>query len=535
MMAKAAARIRKLPALLAAAMVFVAAPAYAAEDFYCQDGHAQGSVYDSGMTCPTTISSDNIFSFIVCNMEQLTSDLMGSMYCGMVEELQPMVLAVLTLAVVFFGMGFTIGIIPATAREFQKFMLKVAFVTVFATQSEYMIDVVYRFLVGGAREGIAISLSGMFKDNPDYASGNVSGMDVYYQLDHFLGKALKFATDYVGADPNQNQNVCQNAVFAVMAVMAVAFPPLFYAGLLIIVGVAMTFLRALFGYVYAIVGIAFLITLSPIFLSFSLFQQTRPFFDKWVGYLVSFALQMVLVFAFLAFIVSIDVKHITGSLVNIIVPKQESFETSAMRFPWEYCTLCDFEVINNETSAVIPDDQYADFIGKGELRCKQPVKALSMMETAAPQNGNAPDEKVTNALMRLTAGGLLSLLVLAYVVNALLGMIPMLAQYLASALGVAYAPQLGGGTNIRGIVTVDMPGDGMIKTFERGFDKGFTNASGGDSLSATVQGVKSGFAQMVSGAEAADPRATDAEREQDPGLLGSFMRFLVNPHGDQHD
>jgi len=60
---------------------------------------------------------------------------------------------------------------------------------------------------------------------------------------------------------------------------------------------------ALLAYVKAIVGLAFLFGVAPIFFSFILFQRTRNLFDGWLSQVIGFALQPVFVFAFLAFFI----------------------------------------------------------------------------------------------------------------------------------------------------------------------------------------------------------------------------------------
>lgn len=533
--------------------------------FACVNGQAVGSLYQSGLSCPKTLSSDNIFSFLVCNMEQLSSNLMGNMFCGMVLGLAPAVQWVLVLATIFFAFGFMIGVIPATAREFQVFMLKVAFVWVFATQSEYLLDVAYRLLINGLRDGVAVVLTGY-----EITTTGGTKSHVYAQLDGFIGQMVRFATDYVGADPNNAIAGCSNALFAVMAVMAIAFPPIFFLGIALLMRVSLTFLRAIFGYVYALVGIAFLLTLAPFFLSFYLFKQTRPFFEKWAGYLVSFALQIVILFAFLAFILSVNNSEpytdangngyfdapeyyydenlngqfdtgeyfddrngngtrdtssdpyidennngirdtgIGANINSIVMPNTQAKEGGSFRMPWDYCTVCDFEVYDPLTGVTIPQDQYSRFISTGKLRCIKdpndgPNKGKRM--PMALDASASPNKEKINALMQFAGAGLMALLVMAYVLESLLAYVAALAQTLASGLGGAtYAPQLGGGMNIGHRPSVGMPGEGLISDFEKGMDRGFaTNkskdgqATGRDGVSRSIEGIRSGFAMMLGG------------------------------------
>ena len=523
-------------------------------NFYCSGGKAYGSLYNSNPSCPTTLGFNNIFSFLVCNMEKLSSDLMGGMFCGMITSLRPMVIAAMTLAVVIFGTGFTIGVIPATAREFQKFLIKIAFVFAFATQADLLIGVAYKGLVGGAREGVVVALQGLYKNA---GVTDMNGAGIYAQLDAFLAKAIGYATDYIGAkwDGSSGDNACQNAIFAVLGIMLVIFPPVFYISLLLIGRIAITFVRAVFGYIYAVVGIAFLLTLAPFFLSFYLFMATRPYFDKWLGYLVSFAMQIMIVFAFLTFVVSIDVKNLSSSLVDLVVPVQESPETTSLRFNWKYCTLCEFEVVETQADGsekVIPPEQYKGFLGNGKMRCKTFTNAttgqsekrpIRVMSGVAPNTDMASkDTTIQNALLKFTGTALLSLLVLAYIVDALLMYAPSLAQLLAGAMGGTYAPQLGGGYNKRGITTMDIPGlqatgqgneyTGVLGSFERGFDRGF-NTNSGTSIERTFKGLREGFDTATKGSNLdRKGRTLPEEARLDLSPQEKFLRFLTNPLGE---
>jgi|GEM_PF-2043065 len=507
-----------------------------AGNFSCSQGTASGSLFNSNASCPTTLRMDNVFSYLICNMEQLSSNLMGTMYCGMIYNLSPMVMAALSFATFVFGVGFTTGIIPATAREFQKFLLKISLVYVFATGAEYLIGFGYRFLIVGTREGIQIVLAGMYTD--PIKGVPTGGGNIYSQLDNFLKQAIHLATDTMDGNP---ENRCKNAVFGALAVMAIAFPPVFYIGLLIMFKIAVTFLRAVFGYCYAIIGIAFLLTLAPFFLSFYLFMQTRSMFDKWLGYLVSFALQIVILFAFLTFVVSINVKNITSDLTNIIIPVEETQESTAVRLPWKYCTLCEFEMVQKDADGnvigVIPEDQYKDIIAGAGLRCKdnppKPIKALSAI---SPEGGNAPNQELQNKLLRFTGTGLLSLYILAVVVNGVLNFVPQLAKIVAAGMGGFYAPQLGGG-QANGPV-LDAPGfgrGGMADSFVAGFNRGFGTSRNSDgsavpfnSISRTAEGMKQGMRKMVTG------KASDADQQNSGTLIDRFTRYLINPMGDNH-
>ena len=510
-------------------MLLAAHPAFAQADggagsFSCSGGVATGSLYSSGLSCPTSLSFDHLFSFLACNMEQLSSNLLGNMFCGMITGLAPAVGAVLVLAVMFFGMAFTIGLIPATAREFQIFLFKIAFVWAFATQSDYLIGYGYTFFINGVRDGVAIGLSGYHSTSAVCTAGGgncTTGSDVYNEMDAFLANFVHYATDYIGLTPSATDPnaACKNALFAVLAIMAVAFPPIFLAALLLIGKMAITFVRAVFGYIYAMVGIAFLMTLAPFFLSFFLFKQTKPFFDKWIGYLASFALQIIVLFAFLSFLMSIDVSSITGNIPSIIIAKSETPETVSFRAPWEYCTLCDFQVVDKTTNVVIPPNQTANFLSNGKLQCiTDPTTGqftpISALTTATP---NSSGQQST--LLKFAGGSFLILVVLVFLAEALLNSIAPLAQTLAAGLGAYAAPQLGGGWSASGRTVIGMPGEGTVSDFNEGFKQGFDRSS--NSLTGTMVGLHDGIEEVVGSM----PGQRDGT-----GMPNRFIDWLIDPN-----
>lgn len=511
-------------ALALVAFVLYADASYAIADgtagsFRCSNGHASGQLYNSGGSCPTSLNMGNVFSFLVCNMEQLSSNLMGHMYCGMIQELAPAVWAAATAAVLFFGISFTIGVIPATGRDAMLFLLKIAFITGFATNADLLIGVGYLFLIEGMKDGVNIVLAGL---GGEYTSGN----GIYGALDGFIATAFHFATDSV-ANAALPADRCKNAIFAVLAVMTLAFPILSYLGIMLLARIAITFLRAVFGYVYALVGVTFLLTLSPIFISFFLFKTTRSFFDKWIGYMASFAIQVVMLFAFLAFILSIPAQSLTSNLTDIIMYKEQINETTSFRFPWEYCTFCDFKIVDKTNPGVELTDKSPDFISNGRLQCREPKTAITATFAISPK----PGSKELGSLLVLAGNGILALIVLAFIVEMLLGMLPGLAQTLARGLGATYAPPLGG---------QNLPGEPQITDFGRGFTHGMGvyDAKGnlnmtGNGPTSLIKGIKDGLATMISGrTNDGGSGAKDADATTG-GLARSYPSLFGNTQNSQ--
>lgn len=513
--------------------------------FSCNGGTASGQLLVSGSSCPTALKFDNLFSFLICNFEQLTSNLMGQMFCGMITNLEPAVWAAASLAIAVFGVSFTIGLIPATGQEAMMFIIKIALITAFATQADYLIGTAYTFIVVAMREGTTIVLTTM------NASGINSGADVYGEVDKLMATIFRFATDPLNA--TSNDTFCKNAVFAVIALMAAALPIVAYVALLLIGRMVLTLFRSVFAYVYALMGVTFLLTLAPFFLSFFLFKQTRNLFDRWIGYLASFTLQVVLLFAFLTFIVlmvkDVSQRNIAADITAIIMPsKQEkTIEGTSLRSPLSFCTICDFEVVDRDSGAVITSKD-ENYIKNGKLKCKKdPGEPIEPNFASSPDNFKNPDgtpkkDSPVYAIVALATQGLLSVVIIILIIEKLLTLLPSLAQRLASGLGATYATQLGGGQATASGGVTRLPGESFIDDFKTGFTSGFRDAKGADgkyssdSISKTLQGVKDGFAGMISGRTSDGRRLDGIDRpdddEKNPNMLGaknSFKRWLSDP------
>ena len=534
------------------ALLFYAPDVFAFADditiggFTCYGGLPNGQLIVSSGTCPTTLSMDHLFSFLICNFEQLSSNLMGYMFCGMISNLAPTVWKAATLAIAIYGVSFTIGLIPATGRDAMLFLLKITFITAFATQSDLLIGYGYKLLLSGMSDGANIALTVISKD-----SGISTAAGVYAEIDKLLSNLFHFAIDKEGqTDPAA---LCKNAVFALLALMMVILPVMAYVAIMLVGRLLMTFFRAVFAYIYAIVGITFLLTLAPFFLSFYLFKQTSNLFDRWLGYLVSFALQVVLLFGFLAFVILIEQavmkNNVLQNLTNIIMYHQEAPEATAIRLNLTYCTLCDFKVVDgplctSTDSSTCPEilpnytrnipatgntpAHTATYIELGKMVCK-----ANPPEPVKPTFATSPDGKnQIKSLLTLLGEGLIPLVVLAMLVENLLKLIPSLAQKLASNLGATYAAQLGGGWQAGGAPVTAMPGEYLVQDFSAGFETGFNDAANPDGLKKTAQGLKDGMAGMLTGRRANGSTIFNEAGApvQDGGAQNSFARWFANPN-----
>ncbi len=493
--------------------------------FSCAGGVATGQLSTLEASCPTTLSFDNVFSFLVCNMQQIATNVLGHMYCGLILNLTPAVWAMVTLAVLLFGIAFTVGLIASTGGEAVAFLLKVAFVVAFATEADLIIGVAYRLLMTGMTSGVSLVLSGM------NVPGGTTGADAFTMLDGFLERIIDYAVG--GSGSGLGEERCRNGLFAVVATMSMAFPLAAYFTLALIGKIFLSLFRAIFGYIYAIFGVTFLIVLSPIFVCFYLFKPTQTFFNKWLAYMVSMVLQIVLLFAFLTFVLSLPVSRMTEDITNIIMYNSQAAESDGFRMPWKYCTLCDFTVVDRDGGGPITASD-PNYIERAQLQCTEYAagsigpngevtddegrRPISVTFAASPQVDGQ-----LGALLTLLGNGILALIVLAIMVDRVLNMIPMLAQRLAGSLGASYAPQMGGGDGI-----VVAPGESLARDFGQGVRRTLQEAPAGGGITGTLEGVRSGITGMATGRYRGGALYTDdAAAQQQAGF--DWRRWISNP------
>lgn len=500
--------------------------------FYCVGPNPVGKLFDSG-GIPAGVDSTQMFTFFVAKFEDIMADIYSHMFCGMQDAIAYPLSAMLTLFVVVMGAGFLIGIIPFTGKELAIMFAKFALVLAFCTQADLAIGLLYNLLVTSAREGIEIVLSTIYLPG----GGVASTAHVFGLLDDAFGLILD-KTAISGTEGN----VCKNGLFAFLALTLVAYPALFMFAFMVMVKLVVAFIRAVFGYLFGLLGITFLLTLLPIFASLALFKATRSLFDKYAGYLTSFAFQMIVVFAFLAMVLSMDIYGRFGSTFDLIMPMpdedrvQMSGNATVLAdlgeiVPLPMCTICKNDRFywhathgadrtnpmnwvtekNRDTSLDIRE--YED-IG---FRCIDTSGGPTSTPLAIP-DGFSPGagamditeltsftEAVDNpdadplGFMKFVGIQVLMLASLAYLIEGMLGFVPELARHLG---GQIHAAQLGGGGGAANYgAQIDMVGGGLYQDVTSGFQRGYQqgSADGGTTIDALAKGFEEAGSSLLVG------------------------------------
>lgn len=234
----------------------------------------------------------HIASQVICKFVVILNNVLGKVYCGIQFSMVNILAAVLTLYVAVFGVQILMGTTQLNAREILLRLIKIGAVWVFATQSAWGIGIIFNFFMALINDASSWVVNSVSTRNPTLfpvVQPDTTMMPLYTYIDTLIYNAV--------AGPFTSAN---NKVVGFFVATLIPFWPLF---LMVLYWVWETFLlivNTLLGFMMCLSAIAFLITLTPIFLSFMLFQTTRHFFESWLRYLASYALQVVFVFAIIS-------------------------------------------------------------------------------------------------------------------------------------------------------------------------------------------------------------------------------------------
>ena len=301
---------------------------------------------DTITTCPS-VGLNNVFSGFVCKYQEIVDGIMTDLYNGLLTFFTPPFIAALTLFIIITGAVFALGILPFTTRDIMLVLTKIALVSGFGLNPELMIDLMYNGFIGFMRQTTDTVVSTLAPDQ-----GSVIG--IFQWMDNQLSEFLNIQEQ---ARQGEGAAQCDNAVLALLFGLALTAPPLFIIAVYLMFQLVMVLIRTVLGYLLAITGIMFLTTLSPLFFAFALFQFTRSYFEKWILYLTSFAMQIFIVFSFIAIVINLPFGEKLDSISNIVVPYDKTAYQDGQRMNFDnWCTLCiggsdSFGNLSNATEA----------------------------------------------------------------------------------------------------------------------------------------------------------------------------------------
>ena len=205
--------------------------------------------------------------------------------------------AMFTLALVFYGIGVSTGILQITVGDAIIRVVKISVIAFIASNWDFFYIYIAGFFIEGTDELIKYFMDS-FSDFYTIQDSQTKPEDenfIFGDLDKII--AILFS---------QHMIAIMSALFSVFGLNSGPYS-LVYALLLGFSNfyLIQAILRVVTIYALSIFAKALLFSLAPIFLSFMLFNQTKAMFDAWVKQLINYSLQPVIVIAFIGMFIAL--------------------------------------------------------------------------------------------------------------------------------------------------------------------------------------------------------------------------------------
>ncbi|WP_434732267.1 TrbL/VirB6 family protein [Wolbachia endosymbiont of Zygogramma bicolorata] len=216
---------------------------------------------------------NKIFGFM---KKEVIGDSVKDSYKGYARGLLQGVRALLTLYVIFTVVGYMLGTIQLSKFDFIVRMFKIAFIAFAFSDRSW--------------ELFGTTLSRLFIDGSTYLVDSFSGY-IGEGGGKFAFLDLTAGVLFTGETWLKFLSLMLSGPFGFIAFLAILYATFAFLKCII---------SATFKYVISTVLVAFLLSLTPLFIVFILFQQTKPLFDNWIKTLAHVAVQPVILFSSLS-------------------------------------------------------------------------------------------------------------------------------------------------------------------------------------------------------------------------------------------
>ena len=472
-------KLRRSLAFLIIAIVSVVFPAQtvmaAFKDIVCDDaGVGTGGLYDPSDVVkiaqgPTTdpdnpcaiVSTDNIFSSIGCNYIVILNDVFSKFFCALQFGMRDVMILVVTLYVIIYGVRLLIGTQEATGGAVILAFIKIGIAYMFVDKGALAVSYIYKFFVGFIEESVAWVFAGINCPTIICIGNSQDVSDVFSDLDKRV-KTTLMGYDNGGTHTGGVFTDNGELILFFLALTIVALP-LFFVVFNLIKTAVSVFVRSLVTFMLSITAVAFLISLSPIFMSFMLFNTTYSLFDNWLRFLVSYSLQPMIIFAIFSLWMIISVYFLgliedIGKII-VLVPKN-SLDKAAVLTIKDTLGFCPLYFPDDKSSGIVGTGYdlrtYTITMGGPQVKCceLEATTTAPLLEpeckSTAPTTTITPDQYLTNiypyevhrllepqAVLReekfiyYLGYHLIALLAIAYAFSHLIEMTPQIAQALS--------------------------------------------------------------------------------------------------------
>ncbi len=271
-------------------------------------GFLSGSFIDPAEVSTTSceeIDVKHVFSSVVCNFVIVLNEVFSKFYCSIQYAMKEILMAVIVVYVAVFGARMLIGTQEVNSGTVLLAVLKIGFIAEFANSGTLGVSMVYEFFIGLTIQAIDWAYGAiMFCKGTDLSFdftacfGGVDLGKVFSGIDTKLYELLMGVHD-INKDGTLDDGIFggKGEMITLIFLLALLVPPLFQIILWLLWTTLSMFMRSVASFLMCVVAIAFLISLSPIFLSFALFNSTVRIFESWLRFLVSYSIQPMFIFA----------------------------------------------------------------------------------------------------------------------------------------------------------------------------------------------------------------------------------------------
>jgi len=276
---------------------------------------------DTCVSSPKYQSANNVGNDIIKSIfdsiNLILQDMTKSFYNSVVhnKDYQFSVRAAVLLYITVYGAMIMFNLAPANTAEVTNRLFKIAIVwSIMGGGWGFFDQWVGTPFIGAMNDLIKNFSAAASTVNPSVvAVANPLGSAAAPVLDNNIMNPL--------TNPMSNMFSVKYSV-AILALFFTGYTGWIFALFLIwgLVQFLMMLVGAIVTYIKAIVGLAFLFALAPIFFAFILFERTRQIFMGWINQVLGFVFQPVLLFAFLGFYATLIDNALTGMLFSSTSP-----------------------------------------------------------------------------------------------------------------------------------------------------------------------------------------------------------------------
>lgn len=258
-----------------------------AEDIIC---NTDDRFQCDGPVC--TGEEDGFLSILTAEIRAVLDNAWQEMYTNILIPFTDIGAAVITLYIMIGGIMFALGILNMSLGEISKRVIKLVAIGIFLQSVAAFNTYIAPFFRDGVDEIILAmtqTMAAFIDPGGDYviATLNTPNVGPFTALDMLMARLLAGPTIMVfegGINANPSYGTAASIIFGLGMVFVFAM-----------------IARALWVYLIYLLATTLLFGLAPIFLTFMLFERTKNLFNGWLGQLVNFSLQPVMMFSFIGF------------------------------------------------------------------------------------------------------------------------------------------------------------------------------------------------------------------------------------------